>query len=68
MIQPPSLGDICPDRNVVVVVNTPFCRIFLLPKFDDERTLHLLKLSGSAWQSRQVANARKLEGELPYLI
>jgi len=51
MVQPPSLGDICPDRNVVVVVNTTFCRILLLPKFDDERMLHLLKLSGSAWQS-----------------
>jgi hypothetical protein len=69
MIQPPSLGDICPDRNVVVVVNTTFRRILLLPKFDDESTLHLLKLSGSAcWQSRQVANARKLEGKVPYLI
>jgi len=50
------------------IVNTSFRRIFFLPKFDDERTLHLLKLSSSAWQSQQVANARKLEGELPYLI
>ena len=49
----------CRRRNMV---NTTFGRIFFLPKFDDERMLHLLKLSGSAWQSRQVANARKLEG------
>jgi hypothetical protein len=50
MIQPPSLGDICPDRNVVIIVNTSYVRILLLPKLDDERMLHLLKLSGAAWQ------------------
>jgi hypothetical protein len=61
MIQPPSLGDVCPDRNVVVVVHTTLRRIFLLPKLDGEQTLHLLKLSGSAWQSLQAANTRKLE-------
>jgi hypothetical protein len=50
MIQPPSLGDIYPDRNVVILVNTRYIRIHLLPKLDDERTLHVLKLSGAAWQ------------------
>jgi hypothetical protein len=68
MVQPPSIGDVSPDRNVVAIVHPTFRRIFLLPKFDDEQTLHLLKLSGSAWQSRQAANAQKLEGKLPYLV
>ena len=50
MIHPPSLGDISSDKNLVIIVNTSFIRILLLPKLDDERMLHLLKLSGSTWK------------------
>jgi hypothetical protein len=35
VIQLPSIGDVLPYRNVVVIVNTSFIRILFLPKYDD---------------------------------
>ena len=68
VIQPPSIGDILPNRDIIVIVDTGLHRILFLPKLDDERLLHLVELGCSTGQSRQVANARKLWGKLPYLI
>ncbi len=68
VIQPPSIGNILPNRNIIIVVDTGLHRILFLPELDDERLLHLVELGGSAGQSRQVANTQKLQGKLPYLI
>ena len=68
VIQPPSTGNILPNRNIIVIVNTGLHRILFLPELYDERLLHLVELGGSAGQWRQVSNTRKLQDELPYLV